>query len=87
MTKPGTPPSQTSQRRGERGMGRISFPVWLGDLLPKADDQVDPGNLGTLRRDGQAAELHRWDGDVDEGARGDIVEVIVRVDVRIEPRP
>ena len=55
-------------------------------FFTQADHEVDAGHFGPRWRWRQAAELDGRNRNVDEGTGSQIVEVVVRVDVGVEPR-
>jgi hypothetical protein len=56
-------------------------------FFAQADHEVDPRHLGARGRGRKAAELDRRHGDIDESPGLGVVEVVMRIDVRVEPGP
>lgn len=57
-----------------------------GLLALHADDEIDAGELHAIRDRRQARELHVRHGHVDQLAAVDVVKVIVRRGIGVEPR-
>jgi len=68
-----------------RKLATISRFAASGVPAAQPDDEVDAVHLHARRRLGQALELHVAQADVHERAAVEIVEVVMSVDVRIEP--
>src|ERR1700730_6018095 len=66
-------------RRASRGKPRILH------FFAQPDDQIDARHLGPGRWWRQAPERHRWNGNVDQSAALEVVKVVVRLDIGVEP--
>src|SRR5688500_12140827 len=71
--------------KGTRILPETSRSTSYGLLALDADDKVDAREFHPIRKRRKAAELHCGHGHIGEAAALDIVEVIVRRRIRVEP--